>query len=61
MTKKKKKLKSPNSITDQGKTIKNLKTIMEHFNKFFTEICTIIQNKISHTKKYYTELTNLLN
>ena len=28
---------------------------MEHFNKFFIEIGTNIQNKISPTKKYYTD------
>ena len=46
---KKKKLKSPNSLIHEGKII------AEHFSKFFTEIGTNIQNKISPTKKYYTD------
>ena len=52
---KNKKLKSPNSLIDEGKIITNSKNIAEHFSKFFTEIGTNIQNKISPTKKYYTD------
>ena len=51
----KKKLNSPTSLIKEGKTITNSKIIVEHFNKFFIEIGTIIQNKISPTKKYYTD------
>ena len=44
----------------KAKTITNPKNIAEHFNKFFIEIGTNIQNKISPTKKYYTDyLLNL--
>ena len=52
---KKKKLNSPTSLIDEGKTIANPKSIAEHFNKLFIEIGTNIQNKISQTKKYYTD------
>ena len=52
--KNKKKLNSPTSFIDEGKTITNSKNIAEHFNKSFTEIGTNIQNKILPTKKYYT-------
>ena len=51
----KKKLNSPTSLIDEGKTIANPKNIAEHFNKFFIKIDTNIQNKISPTKKYYTD------
>ena len=54
MPQNKKKLNSPTSLIDEGKII-NSKNIMEHFNKFFTEIGTNIQNKILPTKKYYTD------
>ena len=53
--KSKKKLNSPTSLIDEGETITNPKNIVEHFNKFFIEIGTNIQNKISPTKKYYTD------
>ena len=53
--KNKKKLNSPTSRIDEGKPITNPKNIAEHFNKFFIEIGTNIQNKISPTKKYYTD------
>ena len=52
---KNKKLNSPNSLVDEGKIITNSKNIAEHFSKFCTEIGTNIQNKISPTKKYYTD------
>ena len=52
---KNKKLNSPTSLIDEGKTITNPKNIAEHFNKFLIEIGTNIQNKISPTKKYYTD------
>ena len=52
--KNKKKLNSPTSFIDEGKTITNSKNIAEHFNKSFTEIGTNIQNKVLPTKKYYT-------
>ena len=48
----KKKLNSPTSLIDEGKTITNPKNIAEHFNKFFIEIGTNIQNKISPTKSH---------
>ena len=35
---KNKKLNSPTSLIDEGKIITNSKNIVEHFNKFFTEI-----------------------
>ena len=54
-SKNKKKLNSPASFVDEEKTITNPKNIAEHFNKFFTEIGTNIQNKISSTTKYYTD------
>ena len=47
------KLNSPTSHIDDEKPIANPKNIAKHFNKFFTEIGTNVQNKISHTKKYY--------
>ena len=50
-----KKLNFPTSLTDEEKTITNPRNIVEHFNKFFTEIGTNIQNKISPTRKYYTD------
>ena len=53
--KNKKKLNSRTSFIDEGKTITNPKNIVEQFNEFFTEIGTNIQNKISPTRKYYTE------
>ena len=46
---KNKKLNSPSSLIDEGKIIANSKNIAEHFNKFFTEISTNIQNKILPT------------
>ena len=52
---KNKKLNSPTSLIDEQKIITNSKNIAEHFNKFFTEIGTNIQNKILPTKKYYTD------
>ena len=52
---KNKKLNSPNSLIDEGKIITNSKNLAEHFSKFCTEIGTNIQNKISPTKKYYTD------
>ena len=53
--KNKNKLNSPTSLIDEGKIITNSKNIAEHFNKFFTEIGTNIQNKILLTKKHYTD------
>ena len=53
--KNKKKLNSPTSLIDKRNTIANPKIITKHFNKFFIKIGTNIQNKISATKKYYTE------
>ena len=44
-TKIKKKLNSPTSLIDEGKTITNQKNISEQFNKFLIEIGTNIQNK----------------
>ena len=41
-SKNKKKLNSPTSLIDEGKTMTNPKNIAEHFNKFFTEIGTNI-------------------
>ena len=43
------KLNSPTSLIDEGKTRTNPKNIAEHVNKFFIEIGTNIQNKISPT------------
>ena len=42
--KNKKKLNSPTSLIDEGIIITNSKNIAEHFNKFFNEIGTNIQN-----------------
>ena len=56
--KSKKKLNSPTSLIDEGKTIKNPKNILEHFNTFFIEIGTNIQNKISHPLKNITHTTS---
>ena len=53
--KNKKKLNSPNSLINEGKTITNPKIIAERFNKFFIKIGTNIQNKLSPTKKYYAD------
>ena len=53
-----KKLHSPTVLIDGGKTT-NPKNTEEHFNEFFTEIGINAQNKISPTRKYYTD--NLLN
>ena len=50
-----KKLNSLTSFIDEGKTVTNPKKIVEHLNKFFIEIGTNIQNKISPTKKFYTD------
>ena len=50
-----KKLNSPTPLIDEGKAITNPKNIAEQFNKFFIEISTNIQNKISPTRKYYTD------
>ena len=55
MPKNKEKLSSLTSLIDEGKTVTNPKDIAEHFNKFFIEIGTNMQNKISPTKKYYTD------
>ena len=52
---KNKKLNSPTSLINEQKIITNSKNIAEHFNKFFTEIGTNIQNKILPTKKYYID------
>ena len=49
--KSKKKLNSPTSLIDEGKTIANPKSIAEHFTKFFIEIGT----------KYKTESRSLKN
>ena len=54
-SKNKKKLNSPTSLIDEEKIITNSKNIAEHFNKFFTEIGTNIQNKVLPTKKHYTD------
>ena len=51
-----KKLNSPTSLIDEGK-ITNSKNIAEHFNKFFTEIGTNIQNKILPTKQVLYRLS----
>ena len=55
--KNKKKLNSPTSLIDEGKIITNSKNIAEHFNKFFTEIGTNIQNNYSEQIYRYTEQT----
>ena len=55
--KNKKKLNSPTSLIDEGKIITNSKNIAEHFNKFFTEIGTNIQNKILPTKQVLYRLS----
>ena len=55
MAKSNKKLNSPASLIDKGKAITNPNSIAEHFTKFFTEIGTNIQNKISPTQKYYKD------
>ena len=55
MPKKLGEIKPPISLIDEGKTITNPKNIAKHFNKFFKEIGTNIKNKISFTKKYYTD------
>ena len=44
MPKNKKKLNFPTLLIDEVKTITNPRNITEHFNKFFTEIGTNIQN-----------------
>ena len=54
-SKNKKKLNSPTFLTDEGKTITNPKNIAGLFNRFFTEVGTNIQNKISSTRKYYAD------
>ena len=56
-SKNKKKLNSPTSLIDEGKIITNSKNIAEHFNKFFTEIGTNIQNKILPTKQLLYRLS----
>ena len=51
---KNKKINFPTSLIDKGKIATNSKNIAGHFNKSFTKIGRNIQNKILHTKKYYT-------
>ena len=45
----------PFPCINEGKIITNSKTIAEYSNKFFTKIGTNIQNKVSHTIKFYAD------